>query len=403
MSRLAVLCDPDGRIARVLLDEGALLADHARGAPLSWLLTDHSIGALYELFALLTDGSALCDWTLDVARPNGLAAYYLSAARGGDAILLAGGRSPFDARDWRRWAVNVAPDVAELVHRIAERADDPAAYATDLRRQIDALRAQTRSTDRLENALIRVAAHDLRNPILVMRMNCSYLLQHGELDEVARGVVGEMLETCHYMERYLGGMTSLSQIWQGALELQREPIDARAALGQIVEEFRDVAAVRDISVDLARADPLVVSGDVGKLTRVVHELLCNAATFCASGSRIEVQLVGHGQRARIHIDDNGPGIAATTRETLFQPFGKGPHSSPHGFGAGVGLPICRRIVEAHGGTLRVDSDGTGTRVTIELPAEPIVEATAEATAETTADRSAETVDSHTSSADSASR
>ena len=369
MSRLAVLCDPDGCITRVLLDDDALLTSDAVGGPLSWLLTDHSIGAFYELMAALVQQPVICDWTLDLVRPGGSRAYCLSAARVDDEILLVGGRTPFAGDEWPELLASADSRIAGTTARLVERAGDQRARIADLKRQVDALRAQTRSSDKLENALVRVAAHDLRNPILALRMNGSFLLQHNDsLDAGARAVVGEMLGTCDFMERFLDGMTSLSRVWVGALELDRERVDGRHWLTEVTREVSDIAAARDIAIDLVRADRVTLDVDVRKVTRVLHEVLNNAITFCGSGALIEVQLIATERGACVQIDDDGPGIAASMRQTLFRPFGKSPSDSPRGYGAGVGLPIARRIVEAHGGGLRVESrDGAGTRVIVDLP------------------------------------
>lgn len=370
MSRLAVLCDPDGCITRVLVDDDALLASDAAGSPLSWSLADHAIASFYELLGLLVEEPVICTWRLDLERLGVTTTCDVAAARERDVILLAGGRDPFAASPWPELNASPIPGVPALAERIAERASDREACVVDLQRQIATLSAQTQSVDKLENTLIRVAAHDLRNPILVLRMNCSFLLQHdSSLDAGARGVVQEMQETCDYMDRFLDGMTSLSQVWVGALPLYREPVDGRQLLARVTRECGDLAAARDIAVDLVHADQVVFTADVRKLTRVLHELLGNAISSCPDGSVIEARLIADSDgHADIHIDDNGPGITPEVLDHLFRPFGKSPSTSRTGYGAGVGLPIARRIVEAHGGTLTVASQpGTGTRVTVKLP------------------------------------
>lgn len=371
MSRLAVCCDPDGSITRVLVDEACVLGAQPVGESLGLALAPSAVGMFFELMSVLARTRITSEWMLEFETRTGTLVYRCAAVRRENLVLIVGGREPPDL--WRTLIPDDAPVAARLAGELDERARDPHAQLIDLRRQVLALQEQTKLPSMLENELIRVAAHDLRNPLLVMKMNSSFLLQRGKvLDADVRNVLEDMLETCEFMNRFLDGMASLSKIWVGEIELERIDIELDQMLRDVVRRCANIAATRDIEIELTRADAVTVCADERKLLRVLHELFVNAMKFCPPGSSVRAQLSLEGARARIRVEDDGPGIPEATRNVLFRPFGKSPIDEPMGYGAGIGLPIARRIVEAHSGALRVISvEDEGTQIEIELPARPV--------------------------------
>jgi two-component system CheB/CheR fusion protein len=114
--------------------------------------------------------------------------------------------------------------------------------------------------------------------------------------------------------------------------------------------------------------PLVVNGDAARLQQVIVNLLSNAARYAPGSDHVDVRLLREpGQRVKLEVQDYGPGIAAAELANLFTPFFQGAHEDRGARGGlGLGLFICKEIVEAHGGTIEVSSSG-GTTFAVHLP------------------------------------
>jgi len=140
---------------------------------------------------------------------------------------------------------------------------------------------------------------------------------------------------------------NLSNVMERALMLFREHPGCRSV------------RVRTQGLEAAVETPV----DDAQMHQVLTNLLLNAAHACAPKGEIWCRLEPMRDGARIEIEDNGAGIRPDLLEKVFEPF-----FTTKSRGTGLGLPICKRIVETHGGTIRLDSEpGRGTRVTIELP------------------------------------
>ena len=389
MNRLALLCDAAGSMVEVLIDDGSVLGAEPAGMPFSCVLTDSSIGLFYEIAAVLAESegpepAVALDWRLLFEKDDDFLAYHVCAASQNDLTLIAGGRNPLDNDEWQALAdelTGAGEQLARAVvsHREANleesRTADEDALVRSLRTQIAVLQAQALVPSKLENELIRMAAHDLRNPLLVVQMNCSFLLRRDRLSADCRPVVEEIRDTCTMMNRFLSGMTQLSEVWLGQLQLAQVSLDALALVREVADHFTPVARAREMTLTLeapeSSAGPVEFLGDQHKLARVLHELIGNAFKWCPAGTAIALQMTHSDDEITLAVADDGPGIPAMAQANLFRPFGKTPHPEELGAGAGVGLPIARRLVEAHGGTLAIESSaGVGTRALVRLPRSP---------------------------------
>jgi signal transduction histidine kinase len=229
------------------------------------------------------------------------------------------------------------------------------------------------------DALARMAAmvaHEVRNPIGVIR---------GAVELVrARAGAGLSAADREALADVLGEVERLRQLTEDFLDLAREP--ALAAVGVDVAALADGAARAvaraqpGLSVDVS-VPPLVVRGDPARLHQVLANLLENAAHAGAKAVRIEGRAAG--DRVRIRVADDGPGIDATVRARLFDPFVSG-----RARGAGLGLAIARRIAERHGGALELADGGPpGAAFQLTLPLAPEQETPCHASSSSTTSRS----------------
>ena len=142
-----------------------------------------------------------------------------------------------------------------------------------------------------------------------------------------------------------------------------------------VEDARPTAVDHRWSeIDVRQQEPVEIIGDTGRLQQVVANLLANARTHTPPGTRIAIEVAGHGSEAVLRVCDDGPGIDPAVRDELFSRFARGDRSRNRATGgSGLGLSITKAIVESHGGTIAVQSEPGATLFDVRLPRTPAVE------------------------------
>lgn len=209
--------------------------------------------------------------------------------------------------------------------------------------------------DRLRRQLMADVAHELRTPLAILQGRIEGLLDGVYPRDEAH--LAELLDETRHLSRLVEDLGTLAHAEAGALELRKEAID----LGDLV---RDVAASlpRPIAVEVpADLPPLEV--DPVRIRQVLLNLLANALRHTPAEGVISVEVQAQPQRMLIRVRDTGSGIAPEDLPHLFERFQKGSDSR----GSGLGLPIARKLVLAHGGDIGIESTpGQGTEVTVSL-------------------------------------
>ncbi len=150
------------------------------------------------------------------------------------------------------------------------------------------------------------------------------------------------------------------------LPLHKAPCDLARLTRQVVDLFRDQSAIHRFQVALRSAEP--VPADEGKIRQVLENILQNAVKYSPRGGTIRVSGEGGHGGYRIAVADEGIGMSAEQREKLFDKFYRANATTTAVGGLGLGMSIARNIVEAHGGSIRVESEpGRGTVVRFTLP------------------------------------
>jgi len=204
-------------------------------------------------------------------------------------------------------------------------------------------------------------AHEVRNPLTSIRVDLQRMEEKLPQDE----------ETPELMARTLRKIDALNRSVSGALQVARsgsvklETIDLRTPLRAAVQMALPAFQEREAELDSAgvEGEPIKVKGDAAALERLFLNLLLNAAQALEEGGRANVTAHPLEEEVRVMIQDTGKGIESEDLERIFEPF-----FSSRPDGTGLGLPIARRIAQAHGGELSVESEaGAGTTVTVRLP------------------------------------
>jgi signal transduction histidine kinase len=255
-----------------------------------------------------------------------------------------------------------ATDVA-MAEEVAKRA----ALAIDNAR----LYGLAQQAIRAREAVLAVVSHDLRNPLASILLNATMLLdmapaggRDGWMEENLRQIVGSVEQT----NRLITDLLDVSRLEaSGDIPLDRSPVDARPLVGAAVRMLQPVAQARGVRLEADAAEPLPLTADPDRVVQVLSNLIGNALKFTDEGGRVVVHAERRGCEHWFAVADTGVGIAAEHQPHVFDRFRQG---SPDRRGVGLGLPIARGIVEAHGGRIWLESEeGRGTTVFFTLPAD----------------------------------
>ncbi|CAN5898839.1 sensor histidine kinase KdpD [soil metagenome] len=237
----------------------------------------------------------------------------------------------------------------------------------------EARRAHLRvETEQLRNALLSSVSHDLRTPLGVVTGATSALLDDdAPKDEATRR---ELIQTAHEealrLSRLVRNLLDMTRLEAGALKVKKGLLSVEELVGSALGRTSDRLAGRAVRTSVP--SELLAACDAALAEQVLINLLENATKYSPPGSAIEVAARGEGGMIEIEVSDRGPGIPPADAERVFEKFYR-VHEGEGG-GVGLGLTICRGIVEAHGGTIRVlQRPGGGATFRFTLPAAPAAE------------------------------
>jgi signal transduction histidine kinase len=262
------------------------------------------------------------------------------------------------------------PEEADLLGALAAAA---AVALTNAR-----LYREAREAVRARDEFLSVAAHELKTPLAGLIGNAQLLARtqaRGLLTEerVARST-GVIAESGRRLAGLVDDLLDVSRIRSGQLALRTRPVD----LGELVAQIAEAHAVT--LDDAHRIETLLpaarstVEADPERLRQVVENLLDNAVKYSPSGGTVRIELVASADGAELRVVDQGIGLPPDALEAIFQPFGRAANAVERALpGMGLGLYICRDIVERHGGRLWVESPGEdrGTIAHVFLPRQPL--------------------------------
>jgi PAS domain S-box-containing protein len=254
------------------------------------------------------------------------------------------------------------------------------AIARQLAYSVQAIRAQQdvyrllgelRAADRQKDQFLATLAHELRNPLAPLR-NGLALLHNAKSDQTISDRAREIMDRqVGHMVRLIDDLLDVSRVSRGVLELRKARIDLSDVLRVAFETSRPhlEAAGHTLRAQLP-AHPRFVEGDPVRLAQVFANLLNNAALYTPRGGTVQVAVRQEGDTVVVGVEDNGVGIPPEMRERVFEPFvqsGEGFRRT-HG-GLGLGLSLSRRLLEMHGGQIRIrgGTSGQGTLVEVRLP------------------------------------
>ena len=236
------------------------------------------------------------------------------------------------------------------------------------------LTERVRSDDALANRddFLGIVSHDLRNLLGGIVMSAGLMAKEADAHDQGKQVLVGTARIQRYaarMNRLIGDLLDVASIDAGRLAVTPERADVKSVVCEAVELFQGDAAARHITLNADVAGKCYAAFDHDRLLQVLANLLSNALKFTADGGTVSVRSDYAGDNVEVSITDSGSGIAASMLEAVFKRFWQARENDTRGLG--LGLYISRSIIEAHGGTIRVESKpGEGSTFTFTLPAAP---------------------------------
>lgn len=230
------------------------------------------------------------------------------------------------------------------------------------------MRARARAAQPLARTAEQTLSHEIRTPLALVAGAADLLSEEtpGPLTPQQRTFVDTITRNTQVVVDMAEGMLLELRVRRGDLALDVEPIDVRELVGDAVRELRRVRGL-DVALD-DRGAPLVVHADRRMVRQVLWNLVDNAVQHAGDDARVSVRVRQGDEGAIVSVSDDGSGMTLAQRRTLFT---REPGAASERPGAGIGMAITQRIVEAHGGRLVVDTlADRGTDLVVVLPWAP---------------------------------
>ena len=221
---------------------------------------------------------------------------------------------------------------------------------------------QLREADRRKDEFLALLGHELRNPLTPIASAAQLLelkkdsITAQELEQIS----ATLSRQTNHLTRMVGDLLDLSRLDRGRINLQQETVDLRDLVPQAVESIPVLQEEGGFDFGISLPDDaLMVHGDPVRLVQVLANLLDNATKYTPPRGWIRVEASREGDEVLVRVRDSGKGIDPDALSSLFEPFERGTSRESPVLGLGLGLPLVKRLVELHGGSIEARSPGPG--------------------------------------------
>jgi PAS domain S-box-containing protein len=239
-----------------------------------------------------------------------------------------------------------------------------------------ALEIEKRSTDRLreadeiKTAFLTAVSHDLRTPLAAILGNAITLFNGDEMGlsiDERQEMTGSLVAKARQLSGLVTDLLDMDRLSRRVVEPRRVWMDVGELAARLVEGS-DLLEGRPVTVETEAAQAWI---DPGMFARIIENLLANAVRHTPDGTPIWIRTGREGDFVVLYVEDAGPGVPEALRESLFQPFERGPSSNPHAPGVGIGLSLVSKFAELHGGRAWEEPrPGGGASFRVSLPSAP---------------------------------
>jgi len=249
--------------------------------------------------------------------------------------------------------------------------DELAQLAGDASRMVAQLaerEAERDASDAARRGLVAAVSHDLRTPLTSLRLLADAIEDELVDDATRRDYLKQMSVHLHSLSALVDDLFELSRLEAGDIQWSMQRVRLDELVAETVEAMRAQADAHGVSVSAAVPADVVARADPERLQRVLFNLIQNAIRHTPADGSVTVLAETNGAGIEVEVADTGAGLDPADRTRAFEPFYRGAnaHARPAG-ASGLGLTICRAIVEAHGGRIWFAEAQVGTRVRFSLP------------------------------------
>jgi signal transduction histidine kinase len=249
-------------------------------------------------------------------------------------------------------------------------ADEDRAIAVEIARRASLalenarLYREARDAIQARDEFLSIASHELRTPVTAISGVAQVAMrskERGTLDDARlTRVLEQLMRGSQRLVTLTEDLLDVSRLQTGRFELRPEPLDLQAFASDFVERFSaNIGETHRLDLH-GYPVPIMVEADPARLEQVLANLLSNAAKYSPTGGAITMIVTRDATSAQVSVRDEGIGWPPDTEEAIFEPFGRAPNASHRQIqGLGLGLYICRQIVERHGGRISATSPGEG--------------------------------------------
>ena len=261
-----------------------------------------------------------------------------------------------------------ASQVVVYSHRLEQKSKELERATEELRGANERLK----ELDRLKDDFVATVSHELRTPLTAIRTFSQILRDHPDLEPAERArQLGIVIKESERLTRLINQILDISKLESGNVEWHPGPVDMKEIVEDTVAAMSELFKEKNIGLHLRIPEQVpLVTADLDRIVQVMLNLLSNAVKFCdAQQGRVDIALSAADGFLRVEVRDNGAGIRAADQEVIFDKFRQASDPAagmPQG--SGLGLHICRRIVELLGGRIWVESrPGEGAGFSFTLP------------------------------------
>ena len=227
--------------------------------------------------------------------------------------------------------------------------------------------------ERRRQELVSAFVHDLRSPLNAVRLAARTLSRRADaLDERGRRQLDVIRSSVDRLATLVDSVLEAARLERGVVPLVPQDTSLSTLVREVVENLRPVSEERELELTVVAPEPVLLRADTARLEQVVWNLVDNAIGYARRRVQVAVRnSAPEGLRPRgaeVVVTDDGPGVPVEEREAVFEPFHRGQRAGERR-GTGLGLTICRGVVDAHGGRIWIgDAPGGGAEFHVWIPA-----------------------------------